>query len=94
VRSGGSPSAPAFNNVGLNAAGTSYWRGGLTWVGERGAELVNLPRGTAIYSAAQSRNMALASGGPSVNVTAHVYNNLDVQSLAYRVADVIDRRRR
>jgi len=38
--------------------------------------------------------MALASGGPSVNVTAHVYNNLDVQSLAYRVADVIDRRRR
>lgn len=94
VRSGGSPSAPAFNNVGLNAAGTSYWRGGLTWVGERGAELVNLPRGTAIYSAAQSRNMALAGAGVTVNVTANVANDLDVQSLAYRIADVISRRRR
>lgn len=31
-----------------NANGTDYWRGGFTWVGERGPELVNLPRGTQI----------------------------------------------
>lgn len=35
-------------NIGHNAAGTTSWRGGLTWVGERGPELLSLPRGTAI----------------------------------------------
>lgn len=35
-------------NAGNNAAGTDYWRGGLTWVGERGRELLNLPRGSQI----------------------------------------------
>lgn len=43
---------------GYNAAGTEDWRGGLTWVGEGGPELVSLPRGTQIYSAQESRQMA------------------------------------
>ena len=43
-------------NYGHNAGGTSNWRGGLTWVGESGAELVNLPRGTQILSAQESMN--------------------------------------
>lgn len=34
--------------VGHNAMGTDNWRGGLTWVGERGPELVNLPRGSQV----------------------------------------------
>ena len=42
--SGGSRSG----NVGKNAAGDNNWRGGLTWVGEEGPELVNLPRGSRI----------------------------------------------
>src|SRR3546814_14104595 len=29
---------------GNNAKGTPYWKGGMTWVGERGPELVDLPR--------------------------------------------------
>lgn len=97
VRSGGATAAPpGMGMVPMQATGTRYWRGGVTMVGEHGPELVALPRGAAVYSAAQSRNLlaAAASGGPSVNVTAHVYNDLDVQSLAYRVADVISRRRR
>lgn len=44
-------------NIGRNADGTDYWRGGLTWVGERGPELVSLPRGSRVYSAEDSRNM-------------------------------------
>lgn len=32
-----------------NALGTSNWRGGLSWVGERGPELVDLPRGSRVY---------------------------------------------
>lgn len=31
-----------------NALGTDNWRGGLSWVGERGPELVNLPRGAQV----------------------------------------------
>ena len=44
-------------NIGRNADGTDYWPGGLTWVGERGPELVSLPRGSRVYSAEDSRNM-------------------------------------
>ena len=55
-------SARAWNNgfgrnIGRNADGTDYWPGGLTWVGERGPELVSLPRGSRVYSAEDSRNM-------------------------------------
>lgn len=34
--------------IGRNAQGTGNWRGGMTWVGERGPELVNLPRGAQV----------------------------------------------
>lgn len=43
---------------GNNASGTDNWRGGLTWVGEAGPELVALPRGSQIYSNQESRSMA------------------------------------
>lgn len=41
--------------VGANAEGTSNWRGGLTWVGEKGPELVNLPKGSEVLSNPQSK---------------------------------------
>lgn len=44
--------------IGRNATGTDNWRGGLTWVGEGGPELVSLPRGSQIYSAQESRELA------------------------------------
>ena len=44
-----------------NASGTESWRGGLTWVGEGGPELVELPRGSRIYSNQES--MALVGSG-------------------------------
>ena len=55
-------SARAWNNgfgknIGRNADGTDYWPGGLTWVGERGPELVSLPQGSRVYSAEDSRSM-------------------------------------
>jgi len=46
---------------GYNAAGDMDWRGGLTWVGESGPELVQLPRGSAIYSNQESRQIAAAA---------------------------------
>lgn len=53
-------SAPRARISGHNAGGTDNWRGGLTWVGESGPELVSLPRGTAIHSAQESRQLAAA----------------------------------
>lgn len=49
-----------------NAAGTTNWRGGLTWVGENGPELVRLSRGSQILNAQESR---LAGGGNVYNIT-------------------------
>lgn len=51
------------NMIGNNAQGTNNWRGGLTWVGERGPELLNLPRGSQVipnHRAANSNSMVFS----------------------------------
>ena len=60
--------------VTYNAAGNDNWRGGLTWVGEAGPELVSLPRGSQIYSAQDSRNMG---GGQVININVNGIQQLD-----------------
>ena len=75
-------SARAWNNgfgknIGRNADGTDYWRGGLTWVGERGPELVSLPQGSRVYSAEDSRGM----GGDTFNFNINASDINDIQSL-------------
>ena len=49
----------AGSRVGRNATGTSNWRGGLTWVGEDGPELIEAPAGAKIYNNKQSMQIAL-----------------------------------
>ena len=44
--------------TGSNAEGTNNWRGGPTWVGERGPELIDLPRGTRILPNKESVQLA------------------------------------
>lgn len=46
-----------------NARGTEFFEGGETWVGEEGAELVQLPRGSRILSHKDSMKAARRSGG-------------------------------
>jgi len=48
--------------------GTRYWQGGLAMVGERGPELVNLPRGAGVYP--QPR-LAAPGGGRVLNVNLY-----------------------
>jgi len=58
-----------------HATGTNFAPGGLSIVGERGPELVNLPRGSAVYTAAQTRsylNGATAARRPIVHQTFQV----------------------
>ena len=83
------PSLPTLPNpFGENARGTNYWPGGLSWVGERGPELVNLPRGSQVFDAQDSQRMA----GRTFNITVPVQNigsQLDMVELAHRVAGII-----
>lgn len=43
-----------YRDMPKNAKGTKYWKGGTTWVGENGPELVNLPKGSEILSSDKS----------------------------------------
>lgn len=72
-----------------NALGTSYWRGGLTRVNERGGEIMNLPNGTQIIPHDISARMA---GGPRVTVNVSVAGNVIgneqyADELGERIAD-------
>jgi TP901 family phage tail tape measure protein len=80
---------------GFNAVGTPSWRGGPTWVGEFGPELVSLPKGARIWSHSDSMAMAAAAGGGNVTVGPnYITDNVDVEALAYRVAVINARRKR
>jgi TP901 family phage tail tape measure protein len=79
--------------LGGNASGTGFFGGGLTLVGERGPEIVMLPRGSRIESSERTSQM-MGNGGMTVNVYATVSNQMDVEELAYRVAQTIQRRQR
>ncbi|MCM8819761.1 MAG: phage tail tape measure protein [Candidatus Omnitrophica bacterium] len=43
--------------IGKNATGTNNWRGGWTLVGERGPELVKLPRGSMIFNTTKTQKI-------------------------------------
>ncbi len=43
--------------IGANAAGTEYWGGGISLVGENGPELVSMARGSRVTPAADTRRM-------------------------------------
>jgi hypothetical protein len=48
------------------ASGTSFAPGGMALVGERGPELINLPRGSQVYNNQQTRNMT-TNNSPTIN---------------------------
>lgn len=52
-------------NYGRNSTGTDNWRGGWTWVGENGPELMRLPQGAQIMNNQESRDY----GGDTYNIT-------------------------
>ena len=56
----------AWVQKGHNATGNDNWRGGLTWVGEAGPELVALPRGSQIFNNQDSRNVGSITIGTIV----------------------------
>ncbi|WP_267395583.1 MULTISPECIES: hypothetical protein [unclassified Sphingomonas] len=71
--------------VGKNATGTESWSGGMTWVNENGPEIADLPNGTRIYPAAETRRMLAAnenSGGGRVKVDIGLNTDLFTATVA------------
>lgn len=56
-------SSASSTSVGKNAEGDNNWKGGLTWVGEQGAELVDLPKGSRILPHKESVSMVNNAAG-------------------------------
>ena len=76
-------------NIGHNASGTSYWRGGLTSINERGGEIVDLPSGTRIIPHDVSQSMT--RGGVQVYVTVQG-NVIGNAQYANSLGEIIARR--
>lgn len=55
--------------IGKNANGTDFWRGGPTLVGERGPELVDLPRGARVTP---NNDLAGLRGGDTYNFSGNL----------------------
>lgn len=71
---------------GNNASGTDNWRGGYTWVGEGGPELIDLPRGTKIFSNQRSRQIADALSFDSSAFANSVSYDMSNSRTAYNTA--------
>lgn len=79
--------------IGRNASGTARWSGGLTWVNENGGEIADLPDGTRIYPAAETRRMLAGNDNRSRGDThVHIHANDAVLADTVRgwVAEGID----
>ena len=75
----------SFFGIGKNAEGTDNWRGGPTWVGERGPEIVNLPRGAQVVPNARARAMV---GGSTIQNTFMVAGDVS-QGTIDRLAQAV-----
>lgn len=80
---GGGGLTLGFNGIPGYADGTNYAQGGMALVGERGPELVNLPRGSQVIP-----NDELGMGGPtiSINITG---SRQDAAEIAREIRKVL-----
>lgn len=62
--------------IGRNASGTNNWRGGYTWVGEEGPEIIDLPPGSKVYNNRESIRMTRNSNAPG---EGNIYLTLNVK---------------
>lgn len=79
-------SEPTVKELPKHARGTSFAPGGLTLVGEEGPELVNMPRGSAVYTSSQTKEIRESIyknanynsiQGDSINITINTTGNID-----------------
>lgn len=81
----------AIGKINPFAGGTDFAPGGLAIVGEDGPELVDLPRGSRVFTASETRAMAaggVAAGGIHITIQGNVYG---VDDLAYQLDRALKR---
>ena len=81
-----------FSKMAAHANGTQYHTGGLALVGERGPELVNLPRGSSVTTAERTRSMSGANTfNISVNVTGAEKSDEEIaEVVARKIVEAVD----
>lgn len=84
-----SGSGGGSDSVGKNAEGDNNWKGGLTWVGEKGAELVDLPKGSRILPHKESVSMMKQGGGVVKNNAANITQNMVVSGSGQDMVPVV-----
>jgi len=71
---------PGFKIVG-NASGSMNFGGGMTWLGERGPELVTLPQGSRIHTAAESRSIMNRTSNNNSNDVYNLNVTIDAKNV-------------
>jgi len=77
VKDSGTSGFADFRQLDRYAGGTNYHPGGLAWVGEKGPELVNLPRGSQVLTNQQSMAMAGGGAGNILGTVIHEFRTMD-----------------
>lgn len=65
-----------------NALGTPYWKGGLTYINERGGEIVDLPNGSRVIPADKSKGM--------FNSGSITFGNIYITAKGVTAKEVVD----
>lgn len=74
-------------DVGNNAKGTDNWRGGLTWVGEEGPELINLQKGAQVIPNHRLDSVGREIRGSASGAAAPSSSSALPSTLTLRVGD-------
>jgi phage-related protein len=76
-----------FAHGGITGAASGGARGGMAWVGEQGPELVQLPFGSRVRSAGDSRRLMGGGGGGGGSRLVELVINLDGRTIARQIFD-------
>lgn len=91
ARGGPDPSLNSLTGAlrGRNAAGTGFWRGGFTSVDEQGPELIQLPRGSKVFTNRATQSMMERMMVSIASQTSGTQNNLNIGAMASALAGAV-----
>lgn len=90
------PEETATNNVPKYALGTNDAKGGLSLVGERGPELVNIPQGSQVVPTEKTKELLSQRNtvsGDNINITINS-TGTDIDDIIDKLTDFFDQRER
>ncbi|MDN6671543.1 MAG: phage tail tape measure protein [Staphylococcus equorum] len=79
------------DKIGNNYQGTDNWRGGPTWVNEKGPEIIDLPSGSRVYPHSKSLDMARKEGRSENKGSNSPVINFNIDGMTIREEADIDK---